>query len=186
MSDILAVLDLFDRVSDLFQGEGSNVANVFGWREPAQQREGDRICWVPGAPGGNAGEDAPPRNVGRNPRPLATFRELFQCVISSDAAAEIADLENERANYKRVRLLYDAWRRAIYLAAHGTHTVKSIAWDTSKNERRYGAALIVVVAVEAMVPDEPHIGIPVDSKTEVAVSELDVTDTLTVSAADEP
>jgi hypothetical protein len=152
MTDTLALEKLFDDVVARFADEATSAVNVFGWREPNRQQVGNRIAWVPGDPFGNAGDDLPPRNPGRNPRPLATLRELFTVVISG---ADLTTPDNERAQYRATRFLYDAWRRAFYLSAYGMqHGIKSTQWDTNKNERRFGAAMIVVAWIDAMVPDE--------------------------------
>lgn len=183
MADTLALEKLYTDTIALFDGEGTICENVFGWRTPANQRVGNRIAWVPGDPRGNAGEDAPARNPGRNPRPLATLRELFTCYIS---AQDPADPENEELQYKTTRLLYDAWRRAIYLAAHGTFAIKSTSWEIDKNERRFGTTLVCVVAIESMIPDEPLVAVPVDTAVRLTTTELDQSEVKNVSAADVP
>jgi hypothetical protein len=184
MADTLALEKLFNDVEALFIAEGTNVPNLFGWRIPAQQVIGPRIAWVPGNFGGNAGEDAPARNPGRNPRSLGTFRELFHVVISSE---DPTAPEDELAQWKSTRLVFDAWYRAVYLSAHGTYRVLAIEWVTDKMERRFGAALRVTCAIESMVPDEALAVAPVDTVAVITASELDVTDTAqTISADDVP
>lgn len=182
-ADTLALEKLYNDVVDRFAGEGTICDNLFGWRIPAQQVIGPRIAWVPGDPSGSAGEDGPARNPGRNPRPIGTLHELFYVVISaSDASAP----ENEFLQYKATRLLRDAWHRAVYLAARGTFQIKSETWVVDKNERRFGSALRVVCTIQSMIPDEPLVGVPVDTVAQLAITSLDATDNLTVSPADEP
>lgn len=150
MADILALEKLFDDVSARFASESTNAVNVFGWKAPAHQLTSNRIAWVPGAPSGALGDDAPARNPGRNPRPIATLLEQFHVVISaSDGTAP----EDERAQYHATRVLRDAWQRACYLAAHGTFGIKSQQWLVDKTQRRFGAAIVAVCWIEAMVPD---------------------------------
>jgi hypothetical protein len=183
MAETLALEKLYDDVRALFTGEGTICTHTFGWRTPANQRIGTRIAWVPGDPRGNAGEDAPARNVGRNPRPIATLRELFTCYISAD---DPDDPENEALQYRATRLLYDAWRRAMYLSAHGTFAIRSTSWEIDKNERRRGACIVCVVALEAMIPDEPLVSVPVDTKIHLTTTELDASDEQDISPADVP
>lgn len=172
---ILALPKLYDDVVARFALEGTNVPNVFGWREPAKQLVGPRIAWIPGDPAGAAGEIVSARNPGRNPRPLATLDELFTVEISS---ADPTKPEDERGQYQATRVLHDAWYRAVYLAARGTFAIQSVAWITTKKERRYGTALRVVCTIEAMVPDLPLTAAPVDVHADIEVSELDVTEHL--------
>lgn len=182
-SDTLALEKLYADVIDRFAGEGTICDNLFGWRTPQQQVIGPRIVWVPGDAGGSAGEDGPARNPGRNPRPIGTLRELFHVIISaSDSSAP----ENELLQYKATRLLRDAWHRAVYLSARGTFQLKSEGWVIDKNERRFGTALRVVVEIQSMIPDEPLVGVPVDTVALLEITALDATDTLTVSPADVP
>lgn len=156
MADTLAVERLFGAVSaSLADDYAGSVPNVFGWREPARHVSSglNRIAWYPGDPSGNAGTMAPPRNPGRNPRPLGTLLELFTVVING---VDRAALDDEQAQYKATRLIYDAWFRAVYLAAHGTFTIVSERWLVDKLERRYGAALEIVCQIQAPVLDTVH------------------------------
>jgi hypothetical protein len=162
MSDTLALESLFDAVSARFVAEAlaqdppaTAPLQVFGWREPSK-RAGSmpRIVWVPGDDGsGDLGAFAAARQPGRNPRPLATIRELATVYIE---AVDSTAPENERAQYRAARLLYDAWFRAVYLAARGTFEIRSHKWMADTQVRRYGATIRVVLSIEAMVPDEAY------------------------------
>jgi hypothetical protein len=168
MTDTLAIEAVFDAVTARFTAEGTNAVNVFGWRQPAQHPLSNRIAWVPGDDkSGAAGTAAPARNPGRNPRPIGTFLEVFTVYIY---AYDTTDLENERLQYKATRLLRDAWERAVYLAAHGTFAILSQGWVPDKLERRFGATMRVLFQVEAMVPDEPALLAPVDTKAVIDMS----------------
>lgn len=167
MTTTLAVEQLYSRVVARFALDVTPAENVFGWREPEKHVEGNRIAWVPGDPSGKVGLTAPPRNPGRNPRPLATLRELFTCVIS---ASDPTDPENELAQYKATRLLRDLWFRAVYLAAHGTFVIRDEAWISVRKERRHGAAIRVVLELEAMVADTVHEVAPVDTSASITVA----------------
>jgi hypothetical protein len=166
VADTLALEKLFDDVVARFTAEGVAVPNTFGWREPPRHGPTSRICWVPGDPTGSAGEDAPPKYPGRNPRPLATLRELFTVYITgADLTPNLK--ESERAQWKATRLLYDVWRRAVYLAAYGTMTIREVRWAVDHNERRYGATLIVVSSLEAMIPDTEQTSAPIDTAAHI-------------------
>lgn len=178
MTAILALSKLYADVTTRFALEIPSVVHVFGWREPPRQFTGPRIAWVPGDVAGNIGTEEAPRNVGRNPRPLATLRELFHCVISS---SDQTNPENEHAQYVAVRLLRDAWFRAVYLAAHGTVRTVSQAWNIDRqNERRFGATIVVVCSIESMIADLPLESVPADTAINARVALLDVTENIHV------
>lgn len=184
MSATLALVKLYTDVLARFAVEAPTVAQPFGWREPPRQFTGPRIAWVPGDVAGNVGTDEPPRNVGRNPRPIATLRELFHVVIStSDQTAP----ESELAQYIAVRTLRDAWHRAVYLAAHGTVRIISQAWNIDRqNERRFGATIVVVCTIESMVADLPLEGVPEDTAVDAQISLLDVIEDIHVTKESTP
>jgi hypothetical protein len=185
MATILALEELYDAVTARFDAEASlfgSVEHTFGWREPVRQLGPEqRIVWSPGDESGNAGADAPPKYPGRlDPgRPLGTLRELFTVYITGydpPTALDRQRAHNERAQWKATRLLYDYWRRCVYLAAVGTFKVESTKWEVSKNERRAGACLICVCSIESMIPDLEPTGVPVDTHADVTTTELDVSD----------
>lgn len=181
MAIIFAITKLHDDVVAQFAADGTNVPNYFGWRESAQHRAGPRIVWIPGDANGSLGALGPARFPGRDPRPLATLFELVTVEIS---AHNPLAAENERAQYQVVRELFDAWYRAVHLAAHGTFQIVSSNWIAEKKERRHGAALRVVLAVQAMIPDEPAEFAPVDTSAVIDVAELDHEETITASPGD--
>jgi hypothetical protein len=167
MTTTLAYEVLYDAVVARFADEGTNVVNTFGWREPAKHVEGPRIVWVPGDPGGRLGSVTGARNPGRNPRPLLTTNELFTVWISS---ADTTDIEDERKQYKACRALYDAFLRAVYLAAHGTFYVRDERWDTKRIERQHGATVRVVIELQAPVLDEVLEVAPVDTSANITLN----------------
>lgn len=179
MAIILALPKLFDDVVARFLAESVAVPNVFGWRKPAQ-RSGTtkRIVWVPGNDGA-LGELVDAHQPGRNPRPIATLRELFTVLIE---AHDPSGAEDERKQYQAARELFDAWYRAVYLAARGNLSVVEAAWVDDKNERRFGAALRVVASIGAMIPDEESDIAPAETAVEVATSLLNVTETTKAAA----
>lgn len=174
MATVFAVTKLYDDVVARFALEGADIANYFGWREPAKHKTAaKRIVWVPGDEVGALGAFGSAKNPGRNPRPLATLGELFYVLIGAvDASAP----EDERKQYEATRALLDAWYRAAYLAARGTFSVVSAEWLTDKLERRHGAAIRVTCAIDAMVPDAPLESAPTDTKADISTTELDVTE----------
>jgi hypothetical protein len=157
MVDTLALPKLYTDVKARFSAESTTANVVFGWREPAKQinqgpGRANRICIVPGDESGDIGEITSARNPGRNPRPLATLNEVFSVyVFGWDSSAP----EDELKQYIATRFLYDAWYRAVYLAAHGTFQVLSAKWVTTQMERRFGAEILAVYAIESMIPDSP-------------------------------
>ena len=178
MSAVLALPHLFDLVVARFAREGTDVPQSFGWRAPQRHTTTSaRIAWVPGDPSGHAGELSSARNPGRHPRPLATLLERFTVILS---AVDPDAPEDERRQYEATRLLYDAWLRAVYLAARGTFRIVSSTWDTTHNLRRRGAALVVVATVEAMIPDTPQATVPTGARARVPVHLLDAREVLAV------
>lgn len=176
MTVVLALPRLYDAVVATFAADaapGEAIPQAFGWREPSR-RGALRIVWVPGDDAsGDLGELGAARSPGRDPRPLATVRELATVYLE---AADSSAPENERAQYVAARLLFDAWLRAVYLAARGTFVVLSSAWVIDKKERRYGATIRVVLAIEAMVPDAPST-LAEYLRAEIETSLLDVDET---------
>jgi hypothetical protein len=151
MSIVLALPRLHDAVVARFSELGDTTPQPFGWREPDLHKTSTaRIVWVPGDPSGDAGEIGPPKQPGRLPRPIGTLFELFHCRIQ---AVDPTTPENERAQYQVVRELFTRWHSAVYRAARGTFSLVSLRWNTEKKVRRYGAELIVVGWVEAMLPE---------------------------------
>ncbi len=159
MADTLALEKLYDDVVARFAAESTEVPNVFGWREPKHRgAQQNRICWVPGDPSGAAGEVVSAHSPGGNPRSIGTLNEVFTVYVEGrDTSAP----ENELAQYKAARLIFDAWFRAAYLKPLDGErrqlvTVKSAAWMADRTTRRYGATLRVVCIVQAMIPDAAY------------------------------
>lgn len=181
----LALPILFDAVIARFAADAAAgdpplapVPNVFGWREPAKlRRASHRIVWVPGddATGAAAAEIGPARQPGRNPRPLATVYELATVYVE---ALDVNAPEDERAQYEAARELFDLWWRAVHLAAYGTVTLRALAWVNATKERRAGAALRAVLAIEAPVVDLPAAIAPADTSALIEVEILDHAETM--------
>ena len=188
MATLLSLEILYDAVVARFGAEaafgGSGAAaltaaaaaNRFGWREPNRQlHPANHIVWAPGDERGAAGEVTAPKYPGRlDPgRPLGTLNDLFTCWISGFDATNPRD---ERAQWKATRLLFDAWYRAVYLEAHGTYAIRSVRWETSKNEMRFGACLVVTGSIEGMIPDTTPTLAPAGAHAHITVTELAVSD----------
>lgn len=191
MGVVLALPRLYDAVVSRFVAESAAAdpeveppAQVFGWRAPAQQTRGYRIAWVPGDDGsGDLGDLGPAQQPGRNPRPVATLAELFTCYIEAhDPSAP----EDERAQYQATRELFDAWWRAVYLAAHGTVEILDSRWMNVRKERRFGAAIRVLASVQASITDAPWTFAPADTRAEVEVELLDHSEQMQSAPAPEP
>lgn len=185
MADTLALEKLYADVVAQFAADGTTADQPFGWRPDVQQVIAPRITWQPGDASGSLGKMAPPRNPGRNPRPLGTLLELFTCVIS---AQDPTDPEDELKQYKLTRLLYDAWYRAVYLNAYGTFSIERSDWVRVGviTQRRFGTAIRVVGTIQSMIPDAVLDSVPVDTVAVIGVSELNVTQTQTDAAGASP
>ena len=187
MGAVLALENLYDLCLARFTAEGTfpdaAAANTFGWREPVRQGGPvNRLIWVPGDPSGGLGEIKGPRYPYQNAgsitaagRPLLNLNELFSVyVVAADVTP--ANVTVERAQYHAARLLYDAWLRAVYLAAHGTFEILSQRWIVDKTERRFGESMVVVGAILAVIPDAPLQFADVTTAANVTTTELDRTD----------
>ena len=199
MTDTFALEKLYNNVVTQFASDGTVVPNLFGWREKRKHivsngalqgaataqpsTPGNRIIWVPGNEegDGDAGKHSgPSKNPGTNPRSLATLGEVFTVYIQGSDPRTPA---NELAQYRAVRFLYDAWFRAVYLAAYGTFSIQTVKWDRSKTERQHGAMMIAVCTVEAMIPDVSFPTAPVNTAAALATTVLSQTDpTVTIHA----
>lgn len=186
----LAVTYLYDQVRARMDADAAAqdppvdpVPQSFGWREPARAPRAPRIVWVPGDDeSGDVGTLGPARGPGGNPRSLGTLHELVTIYVES---VDTSAFEDERAQYTATRLLFDSWLRAVYLAAYGAFSIQRIRWVNERKERRYGAALRVLLSIEALIPDEPAKLAPVDTKALIDVEELDVIETME-AAREEP
>lgn len=163
---------------------------AFGTREPAKRDALPRIVFVPGDDS-DVGEVGPVVKPGRNPRPLATLHELVTVFVEGfDGTAGLA--EDELAQWKATRLLFDAFLRAIYLAAYGTYAIRSTKWLNERSTRRHGYAIACVLSVGSMVPDAPAALAPVNVNAGVETTivieddDSDQTDDETVTAEDTP
>jgi hypothetical protein len=128
---------------------------VFGWRAPARSRlKRRRIAVIPGDESGSVGEIAPggPSSGDGVYRALATLRELvtIECEANDPSAPE-----DELAQYRAARALYDVAVRGAMLAMPGRVRVSSTEWETRRTERRHGALLRVVLELDAVIPDAP-------------------------------
>jgi hypothetical protein len=165
MAVVLALENLFDKVVARFASEGTLIDNHFGWKEPPRQGGNpNRIIWTPGDGSNSLGDLGGPRYPGSLPaRPLAMLNESFTVVI---VGADPQAKDDDRSQYHQTRLNYDAWVRAVYLAAHGTYSIKSQSWDITRKEGRFGAAIKVVGSIQAVIPDEPFAFAPITTSVE--------------------
>lgn len=171
-SSTFALPRLFSAVVDRFADEGSgpgspsDVVQSFGWREVARANTAKgRIVWTPGDEVGALGTVGSPKQPGRvTARPLATLAELATCTIS---AVDPTATENELAQYEVTRALFDAWFRAVYLAARGTFAIVSSEWLVDKTSRRFGNAIRVVFTLEGAILDAPMTSAPTDTAADV-------------------
>lgn len=169
-----AVDSLYLAVVARFEEKRIDIPNVFGWREPQKHKtQASRIVWTPGDENGRLGELLPPRDVGGNPRQIAQLDELFTIRIS---AFDVDDPENELAQYREARRVYDLLFSAIHASAFGTFTYLDSSWDLSKNERRHGEMVIITASVQAPIFDDVAATAPVDTEGDVETSVEDLTE----------
>jgi hypothetical protein len=154
---------LHDAVAARFVADAIPCEFQFGWREVDRQGnyQPANIVMVPGDESGSLGEVMGARFPGGEPvRSLAGLWELFTVTISAfDGSAP----ENERAQYRATRKLYDHWLRAVYLSAFGNWKITKQQWITARKERRFGAALRITGGILAVVPDLPVTLAPADT-----------------------
>lgn len=168
MTVVLAVPRAYDAVVSRFADEETVCDFGFGWRENMKQLASSRrIVFQPGDASGAVGDVSNARFPGRNPRPIGTLNELVTVFVE---AYDATDAENERKQYQAARELFDAFYRALYLACHGTFEIVSSKWDVSKNVRRRGAMLVVVISLQSMIPDEPLETAPADTVADITPS----------------
>lgn len=171
---------LFDRVVAQFAADGTQAEQFFGWLAPAEQmRTNARITWTPGDKNGVLGALGPPKYVGMPTRQIATLLELCTVEIY---AFDPAQRTVERSQYQIVRELFDAWLRAVDLAAHGTYLIVGSQWVGGDRTRRAGASLLVVFSIQAPIVDEPTAvtAAPLDTGAEIEVHELEATDVIVI------
>lgn len=177
MPTVLALPLLYEAVVDRFDDEGTMCVQSFGWLEPPKLGQANaRITWTPGDVGGALGDVVEPRQPGRNPRPIGTLHELCTVEIY---AYDPASPTSELAQYTACRLLFDAWYRAVYLAARGTFEVQSSEWIRPKSGRSHGACIRVVMRVDAMLPDAEYELAPTPMAADLDVALLDHEETIT-------
>lgn len=178
MAIVLALTKLYDDVETLIEEESPGaVAFFFGWREAQKHKTAaKRIVFIPGDLSGDLGEIRAPRFPGANPyssgpdftlpdigRPIANLGELFTVRIET---YDVSNGENDRVQYQAVRELYDVWYRAVYLAAYGNFQIVSQEFDDEYNNRRHGAAIVVVAQILAVIPDNAELVLtPEDEET---------------------
>jgi hypothetical protein len=130
------------------------IACAFGWRAPATQiNQGPagaaRVILSPGDPTGKIGSTDGADSPGRNPRPIATLHEIATLYLWARDATDASDL----AQWRAARRLHDVVFPIIHRNFKGRWKELSKAWLRPELERRFGAELQIVIAVEAMIPD---------------------------------
>jgi hypothetical protein len=154
-------------LTDVSPAPLATVNHRFGWRAIDEQGPSTpRLVWVPGDDSnGGLGEMGPAHFPGDSPeRSLMTMGELVTVYVEDFDAT---NPEDEATQYKAVRALFDAFMRAVYRAAKGTFLVRSAAWVIDKKVRRRGAAIRVLLAVDAKIPDAPYTVASTQTKAEV-------------------
>ena len=128
---------------------------VFGWREaPKQINQGpngaSRVVIQPGDASGKLGTLGPGKLPGKNPDSLATLFELATLWLWAWDSSDSSDL----AQWRAVRRLHDLVMPIILREYRGRWAQMSADYQRPELERRFGAELQIVIAVEAVVPDD--------------------------------
>jgi hypothetical protein len=178
---VLALPRLYSAVVAQFAADSVVADQYFGWREVAKHYPRARIVWVPGDPVGSIGPIVAPKWPGSrlDGRPLMNLTERFHVFITGYDNTAATD---EMAQYTAARLLFDDFVRAVYLNAHGTFTLESSSWVTTRKEFRAGATVLVIGTVQAVQPDRVVTGAPVDTGIIAQIEMLDLTEELRVPA----
>lgn len=163
---ILAVSIVYGRLKAHFEAEIPGVPVLFGWREPPKTinrnpgndtRVAMRICVIPGDGADMVGVDRSAKYPGRNPASIATLTEAFRVRLW---AVNMLQTSDELAQYEAARMLYDAVRRALFLADPGGLAISQVRWIRENKERIYGAEIEIVCTVDANIPDTPYAELP--------------------------
>jgi hypothetical protein len=182
MATVFALEHLFDSVSARMLANGITAPHEFGWR-PVHENiiTPGRLVWTPGDPSGALGDITNPKSAGTEPRPIATLLELFTVTISANDAS---DAESERAQYRAVRALFDAWYAAMKAIAKANFTIEDSRWLTAKETRSHGAALQVVATVAAKIVDDiARTTAPTGTRAVIELAVLDHEQTLETAPA---
>ena len=150
--------DLFKYVKTAMYAEDQTIEVVFGRREVAKQlnqgvNRAGRIAFHEGDPGGDIGEEVPPRWVGGEPRPLKDEQELFTVYVwGHDNRWPQDDVKQHDAAWA----LFCAWRRIVFLKAEGRVAIKSKRWKSPQRiERAFGKEIEIVCTIRSQVLDVP-------------------------------
>ena len=172
MAVVFALEKLYDDVAAILAVDAPTITQSFGWREPAKQLvQPPHIDWTPGeSDSGDFGKVQGAKYPGGNPRSIWTPRELFTCLLQGyDPTAPT----NERAQYHATRLVFDAWARAVYLAAYGMVSIDSVRYVVKRKDGRFGVTMRAVGAILGKTPDAAATPAPTDAKAHVTLTELD-------------
>lgn len=176
MPDVTGLPAFVDGVSSYLAAAGVSAVVEFGWRKNVQQvNEGDgtanRIVIQPGTPDGDAGELAPPREVGYGlrtvwPPPTDAAPQSPDDVVGRELddwaeratvyvwAVDATAPEDDRRQYVAVRALLQWFRRAAQYAARAAVEVGALRWVNIANvERQYGRELQLELTLHAPIFD---------------------------------
>jgi hypothetical protein len=131
------------------------ISCVFGWREPSKQTNtgpggAARVVLQPGDPSGKIGSLEGAKLPGRNPAPVATLVELATLYLW---AVDPTD-RTELGQYRAARRLHDLVVPIVIRSFRGRWKQLDATWVRPELEQRFGAELAIVIAVEAMIPDD--------------------------------
>lgn len=148
------VPQLFVNVQATLTEAGLPTICKFGIREPAKQinrdPDGNRVLFVPGQDG-KLGKFGPARKTPTgNPRNLVTLGEAFTVYVYGE---DLADLNNELAQYKALMLLHEQVCRALYLSGGALLQWGEPELVLKDKERSRGMELKLPMAILSPVQD---------------------------------
>lgn len=149
------VAETLERVPSVAPATAPPISCVFGWRQAVQQSNqgpagAARVVVQPGDATGKMGSLDGAKIPGRNPPPLATLNELATLFLWAVDKSDTSDL----AQFRAARRLHDLVVPIVIRNFRGRWKLVSNQWLRSDLERAYGAEMQLVIAVEAMVPDD--------------------------------
>ncbi len=158
----LALEHLFDRIAaetlervpPTLPSTTPPISCVFGWREPTKQTNqgpsgASRVVVQPGDQTGKLGTLDGAKLPGRNPPTVATLVELATIYLWAVDATD----KSELGQYRAARRLHDLVVPIVARNFRGRWKLMSASWVRPELERRFGAELALVIALETVIPD---------------------------------
>jgi len=155
---VIAGAYVYEQVKALFAARSSVRATLFkfGWKEPDKKVEGmveSKITWVPGDTGGKIGKlgmTKYPGETNASVRSIGSLSELFTVYVF---AFDRESPEDELAQYKKARLLWDDFYAALWRVGHGHFSIDDIVYSHKTLERKSGCEIRALISIICRLPD---------------------------------